>query len=1088
MTPFYKSPLTYIVIGLLLSVAVVAQAQFWTPPPADFPAGNVYVPVTTGSSTQYKQGTLRLDYLQLSTTTGVAQNALTFPYNRGIVGLDASNRAQSIIYPYAGAPWGLFLSNRNIAGSGGVITLLSTQTGSQSRLQLYPDGRITTVGTFVLPNTATTSLPATARVPGALVYTNGSPYFYKNATEGWLPIGSGSGGGSGAGWMLVPSGSYATPSVLYATSTSRSVKVGINTVAPVAELDIRGDVQINGYNFDPNFFSDYFYQKTETGKSDNTYNPTSVTFDTFRNDPKFILLNHFQQAGATWDTYRITLAKTGGNVGATKACEDNSLTEATPSCSASQYDATNDPTVSPNEVYELGVTSDWNGGYQLQFIKYVKTRVDGKGGGSLTVGGAFSAGSINSPRMLALNVGWNALRWIGSSMTVSQIRTEINKSKGSISNSALAAIYRVNLDTSAYIGPLADTELIQPGYFIVIRLTARKNVTTLPVEYAPEWTLNTGALTIGNVTADSNSITAPMVKGTTGICIGADCRIGWPSGGGGGGVWSTSTTGGIIYYNSGPVGIGTANPADTLSVRGSTIGLNDPDSKWGVQIGETGNIGQNRLDFRFIEQAPGTQEMLFYGGDGTTNYKMGTFAVQANDVDLRVSPTGGLMVGGAVKIAANPTNDEALRIDRAGVVNPVQFRMGTAGGLGDLVIATNAKDTLFAKDGKVGIGGSPTERLEVTRGDLKVSIDSNAPSGYHYIYDNNGGTPGFNTDPNLQCSCDTSSATADLSDCGNDFYRATSYIGGFCYNNAQSATLLPSPPNPPNTYAYSPARFKYNVESDSVSFSGGSGVFENKISIGKPTVIGAIPKLYLNSDGGKYSIENRGGTLQFSNASNIKTLTLGQDGMLNLKVRQEADYRYGLLVTADSGYGAMINTTKALAVNTTLDSSDRFVVYGNGDVRAKGNLTLGADLGTTARNTVVSSKVYTFTIGDMPAQESTWQNIIETGLRGIYLIAVNGMRSTTTDANPPNDDLDDNSFPVGLWVCAGARITGGHVCDEITPMQTGEITTPWNGACMTEGIQLAWPNNQYIQARMYTSGFNYCSNIPTRFNISVIKF
>lgn len=896
MIPLFKYRVVFVATGLFLVVASMAQAQLWTPPPADFPAGNVNIPITAGSSTQWKNGRLYVNELWLSPTS-TTSNAVQFPLNRGIVGLSGAS-GRTVLYPYSGNPWGFYVNS--IRAGGGVITFLSGDTrdinnpARSSMIQMQMDGRITTRGTFVLPNTATTTYPvgSTARVPGAMVYTNGAPYFYNGSA--WVPIGSGTGGGGGgAGWLLAQSADFMIPSVLYTTSTSRSVKVGINTDSPVAELDIRGDVQINNYNFDPNFASNYFYQKAETVKSTNTYLPSAVTFDSFRNDPKFVSLNYFQQTGATWETYRITLLKTGSGIGATKVCEDASLTSTDPSCSASQYDATNDPVISPNEVFELGVTSDWEGGYQLQFIKYVKTRVEGKGGGSLTVAGAFNAGSINSPRLLTLAVGWHPLRWIGSPMTVGQIRTEVNKAKGSASTNALGVVYRINLDTSAYIGPLAETELVQPGHLIVIRLTARKNITTLPAEYAPEWTLSTGGISAESLTVpNTGSVVAGTVTANTGLCLRGDCRTAWPNGGGTD-VWSTST-GGIVYYNGGNVGVGTAAPGDKLSVVGSAIGVNDPDGKWGLRIGETGTSTQSRLDFGFTEQNPGTQEMLFYGGDGTNGYKMGTFAVQANNMEFR---TG---------------KDDSFKIQNSTSSTPVIFKAGEDGAL---VVNTNATDTIYVKDGIVGIGGpSSGPRLEVTKGDLKVSIDSSAPSGFHYVY--SGAYDPFQTGT-PRCTCDTQADVADLNDCGTDFYQPLDQ-GSFCYNYALAETRIG------NNITYTASAFNYQRESDSISFTGGSGEFENNVSIGKSNAVGAVPSLsLLSGGGGKYKLGNRNGTLEFVNGNQEKKLTLGQDGAFNvgpnlLKVGVDESFSVGtnkftMLANGNVGIG-YTNPTRKLEV------------------------------------------------------------------------------------------------------------------------------------------------------------------------------
>jgi len=84
----------------------------------------------------------------------------------------------------------------------------------------------------------------------------------------------------------------------------------------------------------------------------------------------------------------------------------------------------------------------------------------------------------------------------------------------------------------------------------------------------PHMVLNTsGNVGIGTVSPTQKLDVSGYVRGSSGLCIGSDCRTGWPSAGTPS-QWTTS--GSNIYYNTGNVGIGITNPSYKLQVEGSS--------------------------------------------------------------------------------------------------------------------------------------------------------------------------------------------------------------------------------------------------------------------------------------------------------------------------------------------------------------------------------------------------------------------------------------------------------------------------------------------------------------------------------------
>ncbi len=90
-----------------------------------------------------------------------------------------------------------------------------------------------------------------------------------------------------------------------------------------------------------------------------------------------------------------------------------------------------------------------------------------------------------------------------------------------------------------------------------------------------------------------------------------------------------------IYYNKGNVGIGTDKPEAKLSIVGEKLLLSDPQNDWKLLLGRTENRLGHIFGFYLSEESPGTQELLFYGGNANNEHKMGTFSVQSKNLELR---------------------------------------------------------------------------------------------------------------------------------------------------------------------------------------------------------------------------------------------------------------------------------------------------------------------------------------------------------------------------------------------------------------------------------------------------------------------
>lgn len=390
-----------VAFGTLLLVAGVAQAQLWTPPPADFPAGNVNVPLTAGSSTQWKNGRLYVNELFLSPTS-TGSGAAVFPINRGIVGASGAN-SRTVFYPYTGTNWGLYVASYRTGG--GVITFQSgdstTDQRTSSMIQMRP-GVITTRGTFVLPNITTSTATTTA---GALIYSGGTAYLY-NGTS-WNPVGSGSGGGGG--WVADPS----SQGIIYTDATNPNVK--ISTALKNATLSLDGTLNVNKVS--ASWSTGWYY---EAGPTQNTgvNAGTSVTID----DYKAAYPSEFGSYAALTDIPRVNSA--GANTDIADACRDLNPTASvfinTTECDGGPYSAVQGAASRP-VLYDLRVWTD-NGSYIVGYKRF-NLKQDTVG----SIGGVVNAAKLNlSERVL---VATTTETIAGVSNLVVNVQGAVNASK-----------------------------------------------------------------------------------------------------------------------------------------------------------------------------------------------------------------------------------------------------------------------------------------------------------------------------------------------------------------------------------------------------------------------------------------------------------------------------------------------------------------------------------------------------------------------------------------------------------------------------------------------------------------------------------
>ena len=231
---------------------------------------------------------------------------------------------------------------------------------------------------------------------------------------------------------------------------------------------------------------------------------------------------------------------------------------------------------------------------------------------------------------------------------------------------------------------------------------------------------------------------------------------------------------------SGNVGIGTADPIQTLDVRGRIHLENGVIQRGGDAITNTSDLGlysqtskkwmrfvTNNAPIRFFtDSGRGTTARLAIEANG--NVGIGTAAPKA-----KLAIAGGLHVGGDEDpgsgnaiVAGNTTTNRLLALERVGIgtTNPnsslhvvgridvmatnegqtavgyiKSTRRGDNAANADLRFGTDNGDTMVVHDSKVGIGTtSPTQRLSVYGGNLVLQAQDNTKE-QNVLFQNSGG-------------------------------------------------------------------------------------------------------------------------------------------------------------------------------------------------------------------------------------------------------------------------------------------------------------------------------------------------------------
>ena len=149
-----------------------------------------------------------------------------------------------------------------------------------------------------------------------------------------------------------------------------------------------------------------------------------------------------------------------------------------------------------------------------------------------------------------------------------------------------------------------------------------------------------------------------QVNSTGGLCIAGDCRASWSAVGGS--QWSNGT-GGVINYNGGNVGIGTASPSQKLEVSGSAL-IN-------TIYGSSAASGMLTLQ----STSSTTKGTINIGVDQTTTTSIGQSGTAGNKLlvasDRLIVNNAGVRVNGA-------TDHGDLSVTKLNIVNSdaLQFR------------------------------------------------------------------------------------------------------------------------------------------------------------------------------------------------------------------------------------------------------------------------------------------------------------------------------------------------------------------------------------------------------------------------------
>jgi len=218
-----------------------------------------------------------------------------------------------------------------------------------------------------------------------------------------------------------------------------------------------------------------------------------------------------------------------------------------------------------------------------------------------------------------------------------------------------------------------------------------------------------------------------QLNASGGLCIAGDCRVSWSQVANGSGSTQWSTSGTSVYYNSGSVGIGAADPSFGGAV-GAKLTVVNP----GTAIAAAYSTGQ--LSFALNPQSNGSWTMYDRAASGGAAWT-GGITQQSGNVGIGTgSPQVRLSVGGAgvnvyatdgwVERNLHVQGPEAL-VQGGG---RGRLRVGSAWGYSGLYAdpsSTGAGNDLVlgASSGtvRVGPGGGAVQNLSVANGDLNVS-------------------------------------------------------------------------------------------------------------------------------------------------------------------------------------------------------------------------------------------------------------------------------------------------------------------------------------------------------------------------------
>lgn len=224
----------------------------------------------------------------------------------------------------------------------------------------------------------------------------------------------------------------------------------------------------------------------------------------------------------------------------------------------------------------------------------------------------------------------------------------------------------------------------------------------------PRFTL-TQAGTVGIGTGTPNALYKLDVQGGTintsgGLCIAGDCKTSWA--GIGGSQWNTGS-GGVINYNGGNVGIGTASPTQALEVSGSAL----------INTIYGSSAASGVLSLQSTSSA--TKGAINIGVDQTTTTNIGQSGTAGNKLlvatDRLIVNNAGVRVNGA-------TDHGDLSVTKLNLVNSdaLQFRTSNPN-------ITSNGSLLFSVQ---NVGGD----------NVKFNVQNNAVSNA-FVIDTNSATP-----------------------------------------------------------------------------------------------------------------------------------------------------------------------------------------------------------------------------------------------------------------------------------------------------------------------------------------------------------